>query len=860
MIEFRILLPVVLAAFVPYAGAQTSERDPRVGYLYPAGGRQATTFEVTAGGQRLAGVSGAVVTGEGVHVSVMKWYRPVRPLDRDQRELLQKRLQEVREKRAPGTGPGPTRAAAGRSPQRLVARPPAPPDKPDVAKPPAPGGLPERVIARPATTGPSNKPDVSPAPAARPATPAGATQPAAGKPEVKAAAATAPATPPPEIKLPAHPLLDKLDQLDLRQLQCVADEFLKARPRQMNPQIAELVVLRVVVDPGAPPGDRELRLLTPAGLSNPLCFQVGVAPEVDEQEPNEATAVQAVPPDPPAAVPVVFNGQIRPGDVDRFRFEARRGQRLVVTARARRLIPYLADAVPGWFQATLALFDAEGKELAFADDFTFDPDPVLFFEVPADGVYQLEIRDSIFRGREDFVYRITVGEQPFVTQLFPLGAQAGQAAATALGGWNLPATRLPLDTRADGGPLRQASITQGPWVSDPVPYAVGRLPESTEAEPDTTTTKAQAVTLPCLVNGRIGKPGDVDVFEFAGRSGEEVVAEVQARCYRSPLDSLLRVTDKRGKVIGLNDDCENKESGLVTHHADSYLRVRLPADGTYRVSLADAQRHGGRDYAYRLRLGPPQPDFALRVTPSSLNLRPGGRVPVTVHALRKDGFDGAIEIRLRDAPDGFALAGGRVPPGQDLVAMTLAAPAVGGGQPVALQLDGHATIGGEDVVRPAVPAEDRMQAFSYRHLAPSKQLLAVVLPGRQQPASITVEGGSILRIPLGGSTDLAVRAAKWITDRGLTIELRDAPAGVTAGPTTVTNRGASAPITADAKLAKAGTAGNLIVEVVGDPPPAAKNKQVQAKRRVPYGLLPPVAFEIVPAPAAKDTAKPKPGG
>ena len=94
----------------------------------------------------------------------------------------------------------------------------------------------------------------------------------------------------------------------------------------------------------------------------------------------------------------------------------------------------------------------------------------------------------------------------------------------------------------------------------------------------------------------------------------------------------------------------------------------------------------------------------------------------------------------------------------------------------------------------------------------------------------------------------------------MTIELRDAPAGVTAGPTTATNRGASAPITADAKVAKAGTAGNLIVEAIGDPPPAAKNKQVQAKRRVPYGILPPVPFEIVPAAAAKDTAKAKPGG
>ena len=51
----------------------------------------------------------------------------------------------------------------------------------------------------------------------------------------------------------------------------------------------------------------------------------------------------------------------------------RKGQRLVVAAKARQLIPYLADAVPGWFQATLALSTAPGNELAYADDFRFDP-------------------------------------------------------------------------------------------------------------------------------------------------------------------------------------------------------------------------------------------------------------------------------------------------------------------------------------------------------------------------------------------------------------------------------------------------------------------------------------------------------
>ena len=64
-------------------------------------------------------------------------------------------------------------------------------------------------------------------------------------------------------------------------------------------------------------------------------------------------------------VPCTMNGQIASGEVNRYRFEARKGQRLVISVAARELIPYIADAVPGWFQPVLALYDADGKEVAY---------------------------------------------------------------------------------------------------------------------------------------------------------------------------------------------------------------------------------------------------------------------------------------------------------------------------------------------------------------------------------------------------------------------------------------------------------------------------------------------------------------
>ena len=81
-------------------------------------------------------------------------------------------------------------------------------------------------------------------------------------------------------------------------------------------------------------------------------------------------------------LPCTVNGQIASGEENRYRFHAHKGQRLVFSTQARELVPFLADAVPGWFQPVMAIYDAAGKEVAYNDDYRFNPDPVIFFEVP----------------------------------------------------------------------------------------------------------------------------------------------------------------------------------------------------------------------------------------------------------------------------------------------------------------------------------------------------------------------------------------------------------------------------------------------------------------------------------------------
>ena len=305
------------------------------------------------------------------------------------------------------------------------------------------------------------------------------------------------------------------------------------------------------------------------------------------------------------------------------------------------------------------------------------------------------------------------------------------------------------------------------------------LPEGFEKEPNNSPAAAQRVKLPIIMNGRIDRPGDWDVFSFQGRAGQAIVAEVYARRLDSPLDSVLKLTDAKGTQLAFNDDYDDPGSGLETHHADSRILTTLPANGTYYLYLGDAQQKGGPEYAYRLRISAPRPDFDLRVTPSSINANGGMTVPITVHALRKDGFSGDIALALKGAPKGFTLIGGLLPAGRDEVRLTLTVPPQPQPEPLSLSLEGRATIQGREVARLAVPAEDMMQAFAYRHLVPASDLKVAVRRGAMLRIPIKVSSPEPLEIPAGGTARFQVHVPpfqQFLTK--VQFELSEPPEGI----------------------------------------------------------------------------------
>ncbi len=743
---------LLLSGISAFAQNNAQRTPPHIGYVYPAGGKQGTTFTVSIGGQNLNGDIVAYVTGTGVQLKTIGYERP----------LQGKELQDLRDEQ-----------------QKLQ-------DK-------------------------------------------------------RAAVRTDPTK-------PAFTIADEKRIGDIRDL------IARRANRQANPVIAETVTLEVTLATDALPGERELRLKTPGGLSNPMIFCVGQLPEFSEKvttitsEPAAGPVFGQTPrasrprTEMSITLPAVVNGQILPGEIDHFHFAARKGQRLVAAVSARALIPYLADAVPGWFQATLTLRDAKGRELAYNDDYRFNPDPVLAYTIPDDGDYVLEITDSIYRGREDFVYRITVGELPFVTGIFPLGGTAGQQIVFDVTGWNLPVSQLAMETKDKMPGTFLLAVRNQEVLSNSVPFVLDAQPECLETEPNDRPESAQSIALPIIVNGRIDHPGDRDVFRFEGKAGGEIVAEVFARRLDSPLDSTLRITDAAGHQLAFNDDYDDKGAGLLTHQADSRVSFKLPADGVYFVTLADGQNQGGPEYAYRLHIGPPRPDFELRVVPSSINVRAGANTLLTVYALRRDGFNGEIVVGLRDAPWGFALSGARIPANQDKVPITLTVPFGAQDEIVDLTMMGVATIGGQSVARTAVPAEDMMQAFAYRQLVTQREF-KVDVSGRGAPLRVLTK--SPLHFTPGGTMRVQIATPAARATGEIEFELSDPPAGITILKTSASGGGATdILLSCDATTSKPGLHGNLLLNAFGQRTNAKAQNPAARAQRVPLGAAPAIPFEI----------------
>jgi hypothetical protein len=214
--------------------------------------------------------------------------------------------------------------------------------------------------------------------------------------------------------------------------------------------------------------------------------------------------------------------------------------------------------------------------------------------------------------------------------------------------------------------------------------------------------------------------------------------------------------------------------------------------------------------------------------------------------LRKDGFDGEIEVALRDRNTGFKLTGARIPAGCDRVRITLTVPPKAPDKPVALHLEGRATINGQMVSRPAMPADDAMQAFLYRHLVPSGELLVAVQKSKWPVPPIELAVRSPVRIPAGGSAEVRIKTRRGQVLQEMQLELSEPPEGLTLHDVTVVPEGLAFKLKADKDAIQSGFADNLIVEAFRESTPKQQEgKPAPQKRRYSVGVFPAIPIEIV---------------
>lgn len=400
--------------------------------------------------------------------------------------------------------------------------------------------------------------------------------------------------------------------------------------------------LKVTVAAGAAVGVREFRVASLLGVSSLGQLVVVDAPVVAEV-PTPSTMAKPR----PVPVPAVVCGRIKVAEaVDYYSFSAKAGQQLTLEVVCARIQDKIHD-LQKHADPLVAVFDADGRELAAADDGYF-ADPVLTFTAPKDGEYRVAVRDAKYDGDPRWAYALSISDAPRAVYSFPLAVNPGATVKAAPVGsaagkdWQLTA---PAATGVHAVPLRLDALE-----TNPVPVVVTALPLIEEAEPNDNPKQATRLQLPGGANGRIGQRRDLDHYVFKGLKGKAVRLEVFARRFGTPLtsrlDAQLDVMTPDGKIVASNDDLNGKDPGLI---------FAPPADGEYVVRVRDLNNKGGDGFVYYLECDFARPDFMLKCDPSKAMIGPGARTAWYVQVTRLNSFAGPVKVEVEGLPAGVSV-------------------------------------------------------------------------------------------------------------------------------------------------------------------------------------------------------------
>jgi hypothetical protein len=173
------------------------------------------------------------------------------------------------------------------------------------------------------------------------------------------------------------------------------------------------------------------------------------------------------------------------------------------------------------------------------------------------------------------------------------------------------------------------------------------------------------------------------------------------------------------------------DDGGPMYGKDSRLNFVSPEDGEYIVRVKDVRGMQGEQFAYRLSIHEPAPDFTIFADPENPNVPRGGSIPITITAYRADGFNGDIQVKLLGLPAGFSATTGVIRPGQHSTVLLISA-ANDASASFPLRIQAIAESSGQPITR-ALNTDDRVAIVS---IAPEPELLVWT-----EPAQVTLEPG-----------------------------------------------------------------------------------------------------------------------
>ncbi len=407
---------------------------------------------------------------------------------------------------------------------------------------------------------------------------------------------------------------------------------------------------KLKIAPDARLGSYVVRVRTIDGLTEARTFTVGQYPVVAEKEPNS---------DFDAPQPIALNSSVHGvadnEDVDYYRIEAKKGQRITAEVEAMRLGSALVDCY-------VAILDKKRFELDARDDCALSlQDPYASVVAPEDGSYVIVVRESSYAGNGGSRYILHVGEAPRPAIAYPAGGKAGSEAEVKfigdVRGDFVEKVKLP----AGANGVHPHHVVQDGQVS-PSPNILRAVPFDNvlETEPNNNAgeaTKTEA-PLPLAFNGIVAADGDIDFFRFKATKGQRFDVRCVARGVRSPLDPVMTLHNAGGGQIAGNDD----SGGL-----DSFISWTVPADGEYLVAVRDHLGKGGPDYVYRVEFTPLSPGLSLGIPEfarasqerNSVVVPRGNRFATLIRVSRSN-FGGDVVLEAPELPAGVTMNAGPI--------------------------------------------------------------------------------------------------------------------------------------------------------------------------------------------------------